>query len=219
MRVAIFDFDGTLYKHETFRLLINHLKKHPIYNRNYQTFFRTLLPRYIGSKLNIYPESKMRTESMQAYVSALDRLTKKEINHYFSEIAEDMHPHLNSAVIERLNQHKNDNLHLMLVSGAFTPLLNCFQKELKFDTVIGTNIPFLRNEVNKTEKIVHIQGERKVKKIQELLHDKQIDWQNSYAYADSYSDLPVLQLVGNPVAVNPNKKLHQFAKENKWEII
>lgn len=219
MRVAIFDFDGTLYKHETFKLLMKHLEQHPIYQKNYKTFFKTLLPRYIGAKLKIYPENKMRLESMQAYMAALDRLSKEEINQYFLEIAEKMRPHFNKTVVQKLNKHKNDNIHLMLVSGAFTPLLNQFKNEFHFDTIIGTDIPFLRDEVNKTERVDHIQGKRKVERIYELLQNKHVDWKNSYAYADSYSDLPVLQLVGHPIAVNPDPHLHQFAKEQQWEII
>lgn len=219
MRVAIFDFDGTLYKDETFKRLIDHLKEHPIYKRNYRSFFRTLLPRYIGAKLNIYPERKMRFESMQAYVAALDRLTKEEINEYFSEIAETMRPHFNETVVKRLKNHEQDDVHTMLVSGAFTPLLKQFKDEFNFDHIIGTNIPFLKDEVNKTEYVDHIQGDRKVTKVYEALNDKIIDWQNSYAYADSFSDLPVLQLVGNPIAVNPDEKLQQVAQQKNWEII
>lgn len=219
MRIAIFDFDGTLYRHETFKLLIEHLKKHPIYKRNYQQFFRTLLPRYVGAKLKVYPEQKMRFESMQAYIGALDRLTHNEINEYFFEVAEKMRPDFNEEVITKLKEHENDNVHLLLVSGAFTPLLNQFKREFNFDHIIGTNIPFLRNEVNKTEFIDYVQGERKVEQIYETVPFDKVDWKNSFAYADSLIDLPVLQLVGNPIAVNPDSKLQEIAEQKQWGII
>ena len=38
MRVAIFDFDGTLYSKETFQLLMDHLKSHPVHSQNIKAF-------------------------------------------------------------------------------------------------------------------------------------------------------------------------------------
>ena len=65
MRVAIVDFDGTLYAKETFQILMDHLKKHPVYRTKYNRFFRDILPPYLGYKLKIYPEKKMKERSMQ----------------------------------------------------------------------------------------------------------------------------------------------------------
>lgn len=47
----------------------------------------------------------------------------------------------------------------------------------------------------------------------------EIDWSDSYAYGDSYSDLAVLELVGNPVAVKPDSRLSEIAIHRKWEIM
>ena len=44
MRVAIFDFDGTIYAEETFTLLMKHLKEHPIYHSSYKRFYRAIAP-------------------------------------------------------------------------------------------------------------------------------------------------------------------------------
>ena len=45
-----------------------------------------------------------------------------------------------------------------------------------------------------------------------------IDLAASYAYSDSVTDLPMLEAVGHPVAVNPDKDLAREAKEREWEI-
>jgi hypothetical protein len=45
-----------------------------------------------------------------------------------------------------------------------------------------------------------------------------IDLANSYAYSDSITDLPMLELVGNPVAVNPDRDLARVAREREWEV-
>ncbi|WP_347177910.1 hypothetical protein [Sporosarcina thermotolerans] len=77
MRIAIFDFDGTLYSKETFQLLMDHLKDHPVHGPKYKPFFRKILPLYIGYKLKIVPEPTMKERSMQIYAGALHTLSKK----------------------------------------------------------------------------------------------------------------------------------------------
>jgi putative phosphoserine phosphatase/1-acylglycerol-3-phosphate O-acyltransferase len=46
-----------------------------------------------------------------------------------------------------------------------------------------------------------------------------VDFKNSWAYADSIYDTPVLQMVGNPIATYPDKKLQRLAHSRKWPII
>jgi len=219
MRVAIFDFDGTLYKQETFQLLMNHLKKHPKHHTYYGRFFRAILPRFIAYKLKLYPEARMKEQSMQLYINALQDLSQVEVNDFFKEIADKMQDDFNESVVAALNRHRENNVYTMLVSGAFIPLLESIANQFPFDQVIGTNIPFKNDKLDRETPIYHVQGERKTKKIHEILQDKQVDWENSYAYGDSYSDLPVLELVGNPVAVQPDERLRALAVENKWTIL
>lgn len=46
-----------------------------------------------------------------------------------------------------------------------------------------------------------------------------IDWAASYAYSDSRSDLPLLEQVGHPVAVNPDSRLRGIAEARGWPIL
>src|SRR2546422_10724864 len=45
-----------------------------------------------------------------------------------------------------------------------------------------------------------------------------IDLRQSYACADSHSDLPLLRAVGNPVVVSPDSALYRYAKRRRWPI-
>lgn len=219
LRVAIFDFDGTLYKKETFKILMKHLKIHPIYHIKYKTFFRWVAPRYIAYKMKVYPEARMKARAMNRYISVLDDLSKDELAVYFREIAEEMKEDFNPYVVEKLHEHVRDGVHIMVVSGAYTLFLDEVINHLAIDTIIGTEIPFNGHTVDLNQPIDHINGQRKNDKILKSLETYDIDWANSYAYADSYSDLPVLELVGNPVAVQPQTKLKVVAEERGWEII
>lgn len=219
MRVAIFDFDGTLYAKETYQVLMDHLKEHPIHNKRYKRFFRTILPPYIGSKIKIYPRQKMRARSMQIYLDALEDFTVDELDAYFKEIAEKMKKDFNPLVLDKIKQHAADGVYVMLVSGAYTPLLHIVTEGLPIDSIIGTNVPINNHILDTKLPIHHIQGRLKNEEIEATLANKKIDWGNSYAYADSYSDLSVLDLVGNPVAVQPEPQLQVVAEQRNWKII
>ncbi len=219
MRVAIFDFDGTLYKKETFNLLMNYFKEHPVYGSRYKRFYRSILPPYIGYKMRLVKESNMKKQMMQRYLRSFSGLTAAELDTYFAEVAVAMKEDFNQEVVSKLHTHVQNGDYVMIVSGAYTPLLKAITKELPVDAIIGTEVPIINNKLNEHEEIDHVQAERKNERIHEALLDKQVDWESSYAYGDSFSDLSVLNLVGHPIAVCPDDKLKSIAIKNNWTIM
>ncbi|MGA2208247.1 MAG: HAD family hydrolase [Acidimicrobiales bacterium] len=61
-------------------------------------------------------------------------------------------------------------------------------------------------------------GEFKAEAMRALAEREGIDLSESYAYSDSYTDLPMLEAVGHPVAVNPDRVLARYAREHGYEI-
>lgn len=64
-----------------------------------------------------------------------------------------------------------------------------------------------------------VYGEGKVERIRELVADRGYDLRLCYAYSDSRSDLPMLRLVGHPVAVNPDRQLRRVARSEAWPVV
>jgi phosphoserine phosphatase len=64
-----------------------------------------------------------------------------------------------------------------------------------------------------------VYGKGKMEAIIELAADLGYDLANSYAYSDSISDLPMLEAVGHPVAVNPDSDLDDVAHERGWPVV
>jgi HAD superfamily hydrolase (TIGR01490 family) len=62
-------------------------------------------------------------------------------------------------------------------------------------------------------------GAGKVEAMQSLATWNVYDLSQCYAYSDSASDLPMLEAVGHPVAVNPDSKLERHARRNGWPIV
>jgi HAD superfamily hydrolase (TIGR01490 family) len=62
-------------------------------------------------------------------------------------------------------------------------------------------------------------GEGKVEAIREIARWEGLNLALCYAYSDSRSDLPMLEAVGHPVAVNPDKELERHARRHGWPIV
>jgi phosphoserine phosphatase len=62
-------------------------------------------------------------------------------------------------------------------------------------------------------------GPFKAEAMDALAAERGIDLAASYAYTDSYTDLPMLEAVGHPVAVNPDRVLNRYAHEHEFEVL
>ncbi|MFC4058657.1 HAD family hydrolase [Planomonospora corallina] len=63
-----------------------------------------------------------------------------------------------------------------------------------------------------------LHGPAKAEAVRALARREGLDLDRCFAYSDSANDLPLLSLVGQPVAINPDSELRDHARENKWEI-
>ncbi len=63
-----------------------------------------------------------------------------------------------------------------------------------------------------------LHGAAKGHAVQELALREGLDLSRSWGYSDSYNDIPLLNAVGNPVAINPDARLRRHARDNNWPI-
>ncbi|MDD4354096.1 MAG: HAD-IB family hydrolase [Candidatus Nanoarchaeia archaeon] len=126
---------------------------------------------------------------------------------------------LKNPILERINWHKNQGHKLILLSASPDEVVQKFGKFLKFDYIRGSLFK-LKNNIYTGELIIPsmIGKERAIvaKKIAKKLN---IDLKQSYSYGNCINDLEVLELVGNPFAVNPNKYLVSIARKKGFRII
>ncbi|MGB1541208.1 MAG: HAD family hydrolase, partial [Cycloclasticus sp.] len=61
--------------------------------------------------------------------------------------------------------------------------------------------------------------EGKVSRLTDWLAQHQLDLSNSTFYSDSHNDIPLLKTVTNPIAVDPDETLKQYANKHNWPII
>ena len=117
-----------------------------------------------------------------------------------------------------LKDHAEQNHTIVLVSEVIHPLAQEFKKLIKartsLDTFLETNHHCYTGETS-----CLCYKNEKARLVDEFAQKNNIDLSRSFAYADSYSDLPFLSKVKNPTAVNPDDKLLDFAVDHDWSVI
>jgi len=149
-------------------------------------------------------------------------LTKQEfVNTSEWIIKEHILPTERSEVIAHLRDHQAKGHVILLVSGWMTPSLELLGTHYKADGVVGTKLEL--KDGHYTGRIIPpvITGADKDRYAREFFanNNLEIDWASSYAYADSITDMDLFNMVGHPIAVNPDKKLYDLAVSRNWKII
>ena len=115
-------------------------------------------------------------------------------------------------------RHKERGERVYIVSAALQQIVEALAEELGFDGAIGSTCEIADGVyTGRPSRPVH--GAGKATATRELAEREGIDLGASTAYSDSHTDLPFLELVGNPVAVNPARELRRVAIERAWPIL
>lgn len=99
--------------------------------------------------------------------------------------------------------------------GIVEPLANA----LGMDGAIGTKGKVVDGHFTDELDGPFVYGDGKAEAIRSIAEERDYDLEKSYAYSDSISDLPMLEVVGHPVAVNPDGELERIAYERGWPIV
>ncbi len=117
-----------------------------------------------------------------------------------------------------MDDHRRAGRRVVVVSASPEEIVRPLCRHLGIDDVIATRSG-VDDEGRYTGEIeLYAYGEGKAGAIRSLAEELEIDLADSYAYSDSVTDLPMLELVGHPVVVNPDSNLAAVAEERGWEI-
>ena len=128
-------------------------------------------------------------------------------------------PRVYPEVLREAYEHQDAGRRVFIVTAASQEMAELMAHVLVFDGGIGT-----RSEVRDGVYTGRPEGpftyrDGKAEAIRERAAEEGIDLAESYAYSDSESDLPMLRVVGHPVAVNPDAALERIARQEGWRIM
>jgi HAD superfamily hydrolase (TIGR01490 family) len=117
-----------------------------------------------------------------------------------------------------VERHREWGEPVYIVSATLQEIVDELARELGFDGAIGSTCEIV-DGVYTGRSLRPAHGEGKAAAIRELAAAEGLDLAASTAYSDSHTDLPFLEAVGNPVAVNPDRRLRACALERGWPIL
>jgi HAD superfamily hydrolase (TIGR01490 family) len=127
-------------------------------------------------------------------------------------------PRIYPQMMRVVRDHQDAGLRCYIVTAAAQEMAGKLADVLAMDGAIGTRSEVVDGVYTGRLAGPFVYGEGKARAVHEFAVAEGIDLADSWAYSDSVSDLPMLQAVGHPVAVNPDAELEEVARREGWEI-
>lgn len=120
------------------------------------------------------------------------------------------------AAIRRVREHRRLGHRTVLITGALDFVVRPL--EPLFDDIVSAKLGVVDGAYDGELTNVPPTGESRAQALMDYAHEHGLDLREAVAYADSTSDLPMLEIVGFPVAVNPETRLAALARKRGWLI-
>jgi len=120
--------------------------------------------------------------------------------------------------IAEIQHHRDAGATLVMATTSPYDLVSPLAAALGFDVVLSTRYRSVHGIYDGTIDGEYLWGPAKAAAVATWAGENGIDLTKSWAYSDSYYDVPLLELVGNPVAVNPDLRLLGIASLKRWTV-
>jgi phosphoserine phosphatase len=127
-------------------------------------------------------------------------------------------PIIYAEALELFEEHLDAGRKIFLVSSSPAEIVSHLAEYLGIDECIASRSRIDADGRYTGELDFYAYGPHKATAIREAAERDGIDLARSYAYSDSVTDVPMLEMVGHPVAVNPDRELARLARQREWEI-
>lgn len=210
MAHVFFDLDETLITTQSQRLFLDLIYKH-----KYISFFQLIKLKifFIGYKLHLLPKKNVENTYYQVArwfkgvsVQEIYKLTREFVFYNFPKI-------INLKVVEELKHHLSVGREVTLSSASFEPMVQSASEFFHINDYLCTKLNIVQDRYTGELNGLPNYGIQKIRNISTL------DLKGSFAYADHYSDIPLLSKVDYPYVVKPDRKLRRYALKHGWGII
>ena len=214
MSLAIFDLDNTLLAGDSDYLWGEFLVERGIVNGEaYRSANDLFYQQYREGNLDI-------AEFLRFALKPLAEHATEDLYRWREEFIEtSIKPILLPAAFEAVEKHRRNGDLLLVITATNRFVTEPIVKLYGIDHLIATAPVFREGRYTGDFEGVPCFQEGKVKRLDEWMALNSHDLHNSWFYSDSHNDLPLLQKVSNPIAVDPDETLARFARENGWQVV
>jgi len=209
---AFFDLDETLLSVNSAKLWIRHLWEKGEVGVLDMLRFSGYLLRY---KLALIDIEKVTNEALRQFEGKPEDALRAEVHAWYDR---KVRHHLYAQGRQLVEHHRSQGHHLVLLTAASPYLSERVVEDLKLDHFLCTRPEVVDGHF--TGRFVEplCYGEGKIVWAEQLAKEHGMDIGNSFFYTDSFTDLPMLRRVGNPIATNPDPRLRRLAAKEGMPI-
>ena len=210
--LALFDLDNTIIDTDSDFEWGNYLVENKLIDaENYLEEYDYFHQQYQLYQLDALEYLKFVQKTYKLLTT--DKITEN-VNNFIIEVIK---PKLKPQILELINWHKKKQHQVIVISATAEFLIgNICKQLLEINDYIGAHLEVTDGKYNTCL------GADKVTRLQHWLTTNKLPSKliaGAYFYSDSYNDLPLLQAVKNPIVVDADKLLTDFAINNNWQII
>jgi HAD superfamily hydrolase (TIGR01490 family) len=133
-------------------------------------------------------------------------------------IDEIIDPAIYDEAVALIEEHRAADRDIVIISSSGTEVVEPIGARLGADIAVGTQL-VVEDGLYTGEILFYAYGEGKAQAIRDLATERGYILADCYAYTDSITDLPMLDEVGHPTAVNPDAELRRVAADRGWPIL
>jgi len=215
-RVAIFDVDGTIFRSSLLIQVVDRLIDKGVFPKTAQKVYEREHEKWLDREGD-YQE--YIDAVVQAFLKHLKGVHYGELADVAEEVVERQWKRTYRYTRDLLKELKKKDYYLLAVSHSPKTVLDKFCPRLGFDKVYGTIYEigpqdcFTGNVVD--PHLIY----NKANVIKRAIEKEHLTLAHSIGVGDTESDIPMLEMVAQPICFNPNKKLYRHAKRMKWKVV
>ncbi|MCK5810062.1 MAG: HAD family hydrolase [Cocleimonas sp.] len=213
MTLALFDLDNTLLSgdsdYEWGQFLV---RKNLVDKKTYEEANIHFYEQYKQGELDIYEWSAFTFKPLsERSMEELATLHKD----YMQDVILPMMGNKAKAIIEHHRQQKHT---LIVITATNSFVTRPIAEAFGIDHLIATESKIVNGRYTTDVEGIPCFNKGKVERLKAWLESNSESLEGSYFYSDSHNDLPLLDIVDHPIAVDPDERLESEAKQRGWEI-
>ena len=216
-RLAIFDIDGTIFRSSLLIELINGLVEHGVFPQKAKQEMEKEYLAWLDRK-GEYDDYLAKV--IQIHLKYIQNKKYADVNAVAEQVVKFMKNRVYRYTRDLLKKLKTQNFHIITISGSPTYIVSKFAKAFGFQAYFGSEYEVQNGRF--TGKVLNLETFYKKAHVLNLYIENKklkVNFKKSLAVGDTESDVAMLELVGSPIAFNPNSGLARIAKERGWKVI
>jgi len=214
MEAAFFDLDKTVISKSSSLAL-----SRPLYRAGFVTRSQLLRGAYAQMVYLLLGADEKRMDRAKEGMLALSKgWDRRELEALIREVLEEVvDPFIYQEAMDLMSLHRALGRRIYIVSSSPQEIVRPLAERLGVTDVIATRAE-VEDDMYTGKLEFYCYADGKAVAMREVAEREGIDLSHSYAYSDSATDLPMLEAVGHPVAVNPDRDLRKAAEERGWQV-